>query len=270
MVPQDQAWADLGAELTPAKSLARGDTATARVVATVTVVGALLTGFGVLGAGLPASAGAARILAICSVVAAVLAILCALAAQILTITRRLNPFNLFDVEDWYRRRFEIRASLTRAATVLLLVAAATAGAAAVSTLLTNRADQPTIAVTRTTQQPGAKANSADTAASPAALATSTITVVVTFRSLDPGQVATASITADGKVLAEAAFTAGADGAATQSVAADHVGAGEHVTVDAVAGHQQCQASLTPGETRVRLVCRQSGEGHGGGGSSMSR
>ena len=49
----DQAWAHLAAELTPARSLARIDTVTARAVTTITVVGVLLTGLGALAAGLP-------------------------------------------------------------------------------------------------------------------------------------------------------------------------------------------------------------------------
>jgi hypothetical protein len=40
--PADRAWADLGAELTPAKSLARVDAVTARAITTNTVVGVLL------------------------------------------------------------------------------------------------------------------------------------------------------------------------------------------------------------------------------------
>lgn len=256
--PQDQAWAALGLELTPAKSLARVDTASARVVATVTVVGALLTGFGVIGAGLPASAGPARILSICSVVAAILAIMCALAAQLASITRRLNPFNLTEVEAWYRHRLEIRAPLTQAATVLLLLAAAAAGTAAVGTLLQSRADQPTMAVTRTTQLPDPTASSAGSGGNSAAVATSTITVEVTFRGLDAGQVATVRIITRGRVLSEAAFTAGTDGAATRSLVADKVGIREHVTVDAVAGQQQCHATLASGLATAQLACPRPG------------
>lgn len=250
---EDRAWAALGSELTPAKSLARLDTATARVVTTVTVVGALLTGFGVISATQTTIAGPARILALGSVVAAILAITCALAAQILSITWRLNVFNLLEVKAWYRRRLNIRAPLTQAATVLLLAAAAAAGAAAVSALVTNGADQPTIAVTRTTQLPdptGSRANSA-------AVATSTITVEVTFRGLNAGQVATASMTSGGRVLAEAAFTAGADGSATRSLAVDDVGVGAHVTLDAAAGPEHCHATVAPTDTRVRLACQRS-------------
>ena len=47
----DQAWADLAAQLTPANSLARIDTVTARAITTITVLGTLLIGLGVLTAG---------------------------------------------------------------------------------------------------------------------------------------------------------------------------------------------------------------------------
>jgi len=175
-----------------------------------------------------------------------------------SITRRLNPFNLTEVEEWYRRRVEIRAPLTQAATVLLLVAAAAAGAAAVSTLVTKGADQPTMAVTRTMQLTDPTASSAGSGANSATAATNTITVEVTFRGLDTGQVATVRITTRGRVLSEAAFTAGADGAATRSLVADKVGIREHVTVDAVAGQQQCHATLASGLATVQMVCPRPG------------
>lgn len=49
---REQALAALAAELTPAKSLQRLDTATARVVSTVSIVATLLTGLGLIAAGL--------------------------------------------------------------------------------------------------------------------------------------------------------------------------------------------------------------------------
>lgn len=61
---------------------------------------------------------------------------CALVAQMLTITRRLNPGNLIEVQEWYRRQFGTRARATQAATVLLVLAALLAGATAVASLLT--------------------------------------------------------------------------------------------------------------------------------------
>jgi hypothetical protein len=131
----DKAWAELGAQLTPVASLARIDAVTGRAVTTVTVIGTLLTGLGALAAGQFAHRGAARDLAVAAVIAATLAVACALVAQVLTITRRLNPGNLVEVREWYERQFGTRARATQAATVLLIVAALLAGATAVASLL---------------------------------------------------------------------------------------------------------------------------------------
>ena len=96
--PADQAWADLAAQLTPAASLARIDAVTSRAITTITVIGVLLTGLGALGAGQFAHRGAARDLAVAAVITATLAVASALYAQVLTITRRLNPANLTEVQ----------------------------------------------------------------------------------------------------------------------------------------------------------------------------
>jgi formate hydrogenlyase subunit 4 len=131
----DKAWAELGAQLTPAASLARIDAVTGRAVTTITVIGTLFTGLGALAAGQFAHRGAARDLAVAAVIAATLAVACALVAQVLTITRRLNPGNLVEVREWYERQFGTRARATQAATVLLILAALLAGATAVASLL---------------------------------------------------------------------------------------------------------------------------------------
>jgi hypothetical protein len=115
--PADKAWAVLAADLTPARSLARIDTVTARAVTTVTVIGLLLTGLGAFAAGLPTALGEpATALAVATVITAALAVAAALTAQLLTITRRLNPANLSDVRAWYHRQFDLRAYPTQAAT----------------------------------------------------------------------------------------------------------------------------------------------------------
>ena len=134
--PADQSWADLAAQLTPAASLARIDAVTGRAITTITVIGVLLTGLGALGAGQFVHRDAARDLAVAAVIAATLAVACALAAQVLTITRRLNPANLIEVRNWYRRQFGVRARVTQAATILLIIAALLAGATAATSLLT--------------------------------------------------------------------------------------------------------------------------------------
>lgn len=140
----DKAWADLAAQLTPAASMARIDTVTARAVTTITVIGLLLTGLGALGADQFAKdSGAAAALAVAAVIVASLAVACALAAQVLTITRRLNPANLEQVRAWYHRQFTVRARATQAATLLLILAALLAGATAATALLTAPAQAST-------------------------------------------------------------------------------------------------------------------------------
>ena len=79
---------------------------------------------------------AATWLAVAAVIIATLSVACALAAQVLTITHRLNPANLIEVEAWYHRQFTVRASATGAATILLILAAILADATAAATLLT--------------------------------------------------------------------------------------------------------------------------------------
>jgi hypothetical protein len=133
----DRSWADLAVQLTPAASMTRIDTVTGRAVTTITVIGLLLTGLGGLGADqLAKDSGAATALAVASVIVASLAVACALAAQVLTISRRLNPADLEQVRAWYHRQFTVRAYATRAATILLIVAALLAGATAATALLT--------------------------------------------------------------------------------------------------------------------------------------
>ena len=175
--PADQAWAQLAADLTPAKSLTRIDTVTARAVTTITIVGVLLTGLGAVGAALLGQSGPARALAAAAVITAALAVAAALTAQVLTITRRLNPANLTEVKAWYHRQFELRAYPAQAATILLLLSALLAGAAATTALLYSPAGAPTITVAQTLQS--------SRSASPAAAGATQITVTVTFRGLTP-------------------------------------------------------------------------------------
>ena len=87
---RDQVWVELGAELTPAKSLARVDTVTARTVTTVTVLGVRLTGLGTLSTLLPTVSDLARALAMAAVISAALAVASGLIAQVLTISHHLN------------------------------------------------------------------------------------------------------------------------------------------------------------------------------------
>jgi hypothetical protein len=238
----------LADELTPAKSIGRLDAATARVVTTVSVVGTVLTGFGLLTAGLPATEGGSRILAVASVVLAFLAVLCALSAQILTITRRLNTNNLKEVERWYLRRFLVRAPLARAASVLLVLATAAAGVAAVMLITGDKPDRATFAVTRTAELPAPSASGA-----PAPDAVDTVTVEVAFREVDAGQVATITVSVDGRVVAQAAVTPSQDGVVSRTLTVAHVPAAATVIVSAEVGRAKCTAEGRTGQP-LRVNC----------------
>lgn len=241
---RDQAWAELAAGLVPAKSLARIDAVTARAVTTVTVAGVLLTGLGVASTALPAQPGPARTLAAAASITAALAVAAALAAQVLTITRRLNPANLAEVKAWYRRQFTLRAYPAQAATVLLLTSVLLAGAAAATSLLTGPPGIPALTIT---QAPGP---GGITAAQQSA-----VTVSVTFPGLAPGQPATVALTTPGTggVLARAAATASPDGIAAVTLTA-RLPAAQAVVVTAAGPHQACQATLSPAAAQPALTC----------------
>jgi hypothetical protein len=252
---EDRVWADLAGELTPAKSLERVDTATDRVIRTVTIIGTLLGGLGVFGATKPSVSGPARWITVAAVACAALAVACALAAQVLTITRHLNPENLAAVRAWYKRRIDTRGYPTRAATVLLLMGAVLAGAAAIVALATATPSQPTIAVTRALgHAPVTTAGtSSPSAGAPPAI---TITAEVTFRGLTSGQSATVVVSAapTGQVLASAAFTPATDGTATRTLTVSGLPPAEPVIVVARGGSQQCRATLGAGSAHPVVRC----------------
>jgi hypothetical protein len=235
----DRVWVELAEELTPAKSLARIDAATARVVTTTAVIGTLLTGLGLVAATASTTSTWSRRLAVAAVVIAACAVVMALSAQVLSVTRTVNRNNLVEVRRWYDRRFTSRATPTRWATILLVVAALAAGGSALLKALDPGPTDPTIAVSRT-YLPETR--------------TDTVTVEVTFRDLDPGTVATVRVTAAGRVVATAAFTPATDGTATRTVTADRLNPGAAVTVDATADRTTCTAT-SAATTAVTATCR---------------
>ena len=241
----DRNWADLAAELTPAKSLARVDTVTARGITTITIIGVLLTGLGALSAGLPSYSGPARGLAIATVISAALAVASALTAQVLTITRRLRTGNLAEVKSWYRKQFDIRAYFTQAATILLLLAALLAGASATASLATTLPTAPSIQVTQ----------SLDTG-TPASAGQSTVTVQVTFHGVPAGQAATVVITtpSNAQDLGRAATIPAPDGTAAMSLTLSHLPADQPVIITARATRQLCQATFNPADGVPILSC----------------
>ena len=66
-------------------------------------------------------------------ITATLAVASALSAQVLSISRRLNPANLAEVQGWYRRQFTTRGYAAQVATMLLIIAALLAAATVTTT-----------------------------------------------------------------------------------------------------------------------------------------
>jgi len=177
---EDRVWVNLAAELTPAKSLERVDTATDRVVRTVTIIGTLLGGLGVFGATKPSVSGPARWLTIGGGGLR--------RARRGLCSRGPDPDHHPAPQPGEPGRgpglvqaADRHAGLpTRAATFLLLTGAVLAGAAAIVALATATPDQATIAVTRAldnaTATPGTGTGTGT--------GTTTITAEVTFPRAD--------------------------------------------------------------------------------------
>jgi hypothetical protein len=247
------AWQDLAEELTPARSLARVDTATNRVLTSVTVVGALLTGLGLLAAGRPARNAAEQWLGLGTVVAAVLAVACALTAQVLTIRRGLNTNNLVAVRAWYRDQFRRRAYPARAASLLLLVAILLAGGAATAGLVGPEPGSMSLVVSQTTSAVGTAADAGRVA----------VTVHVTFHGLEENTTATILVTATGPggatVLARSALTRGTGDTTTGVLTVGSVAGDAVVAVTATGGGRRCRAALVVAGAEPPVVtCGSSG------------
>src|SRR6266516_1894615 len=127
---EDLTWREAAAELAPAKSLARGEDGAKQLFSTVSLVGTLLAGLGLVAGDqlTDPGAGVARGLGMAAAGAAVVAVVLAVGWSLLRISRGVAPGNLVAVRDWYGRQFR-RAYLVVAAGVLLLVAVVLAGGA---------------------------------------------------------------------------------------------------------------------------------------------
>jgi hypothetical protein len=140
-------WQELANELTPAKSLVRTADSAKFVVATVAVVGGVLTGFGVVGAD---RLGASELGSAFSLVALV-AVVAALAFALLFLrlrTGEINIENLVEVRTWYKEQAG-RSWMVTAAGALLVVAIAAAGAAASATVVDHQAHGPEVVLVQT-------------------------------------------------------------------------------------------------------------------------
>lgn len=247
---QDQIWLEVADLLTPAKSLERNDKAkeatTARITTTVTVVGTLLTGLGVLAAGQSTINGSARVLVAIAVAAAAIAVACVLAAQLTDRRKRMNINNLVEVRAWYDRQFDSGRYATLMGTVLVIAAAILAGAAAILSLSSMSA-HPSITITQELVPNKVLSPVHNTQ-------TISINVVVVFRGLSPGEVATVTVSEVRKVIASSAVTPTPNGTATSTLAVSGIPTSELVTINIEAARQHCRASIGLGNDHPVLTC----------------
>ena len=199
LTPRDRAWQTLADELAPAKSLARIDAATARVISNVSIIGTILMGLGLLTAGYSGTSRSIQFAASLVVAVAVLAITSALLAQVLTIRKGINPNNLEEVKEWYIVQFKRRAYAARTSTLLLILAVAISGVTGILGVLDRERSGSTLAVTQTLTTSEAHPASAG----------SSLIVDVTFRRLDPSETAVLTVKAtdlqNTRLLAQAVF-----------------------------------------------------------------
>jgi hypothetical protein len=130
---EDRIWQAAAAELTPARSLARIDDHAKQILTTISLVGTLLTGLGIIAGTRLQHSTPARILAIAAVATAALAVVIAWWCQLLRIRTRFHSHNLIEVKDWYHQQFR-RADGVWAAGALLLAAILLATTAAMIAL----------------------------------------------------------------------------------------------------------------------------------------
>jgi hypothetical protein len=127
VTPETKRWQEAAAELAPAKSLDRMMANGRFVISTVTTVGVLLTGFGIVGVERLAGEPAPRLLAALSVPLAVVAVILALYS-LLARSRDVNLDNLTEVQTFYTERLR-RAPFVTAAGWALIGAIFLAGSA---------------------------------------------------------------------------------------------------------------------------------------------
>lgn len=146
---EDRFWRVAAAEgLAPDKSLTRMNDKAKQVVTSVTLVGTVLAGFGLIAPATLPLPPAARGLAIGAVAAAVLAVALGLGSLLLHFDPAIRPNNITEVQAWYRLQFG-RARLVVAAGWVLLLALALAAAAAFVTLIDPARPDPLVVLQAT-------------------------------------------------------------------------------------------------------------------------
>jgi hypothetical protein len=228
---QDRVWSAAAEELSAAKSLVRLDERAKQVVTNVSLVGSVITGLGLLAGTRLDQPGPGRVLAVCAVGVALVAMVLAWGAQLLRFQPAVATGNLLEVRDWYRRQFR-RAYAVVAAGVLLLVALVLAGIAAVVLLTGDPGGTG----------PGVSVQVAGTGAA------AKLSVRVRMDGLDAGQAVSTDVVGvlpggSRVTLAREVSRAGGDGSVVSTVEVPGVGTYSAVEVGVDVPGRHCQATL---------------------------
>lgn len=150
---KDRFWRAASSDLAPDKSLTRMNDKAKQVLTSVTLVGTLLAGFGLIAPATLPLPPAARWLAAAAACAAVVAIALGMGSLLLHFNPDIRPNNTTEVENWYRLQFR-RARLVVTAGWVLLLALTLAAAAALVTVTNPARPDPLILLQATTGAAG--------------------------------------------------------------------------------------------------------------------
>jgi hypothetical protein len=229
----DQRWQQAAAELEPARSLTRAEDRAKQLVGTVSVVGVLLTGSGLVAAARLQTLPPARWLAIVAVALALTGVVLALWTLLLR-EQDVAVNDLRGVQRWYAAQFR-RARLVQFAGMLLLGGMVLAGLASVVALAAQTDDRPVIELVVSGTGVGAQ-QTADVSVRWAHLPSDRLVLATVTGAMDTS----------GLVLAQGVASPGADGTASVSFKAIKLQRTSGVLVTVVAGARSCTTTLTLG------------------------
>jgi hypothetical protein len=241
----DRRWLQAAAELEPARSLARAEDRAKQLVGTVSVVGVLLGGLGLVAATRLEAVPVARWLAIATVTLASAGVVLALWTLVLR-EHTVRPNDLEAVQRWYAAQFR-RARLVRAAGLLLLGGVLLAGLTGLVILVAHPDDRPVVELV---------VSGSGTA--------QTAHATVRWSGLPSTQVVIVTLTGmtgtTRQVLAQGVANAEHGGRATVTLDTTKLRGASRLVVSVVAGTRSCVTTLTlnplgAGRPSAALTCQ---------------
>jgi hypothetical protein len=149
----DIMWEEVKALLTPDKSIQRIEEKARFVVSTVTVVGTLITGLGLVLGTRITSTGSGRVLATISVSLAAMAVVLSVGSLVVGGIRSISPANLIEVRRWYAGQHR-RGKVVGVAGLLLILSILFGAVGASRAMVMVVPDQPNLTASITSDGKG--------------------------------------------------------------------------------------------------------------------